>query len=434
MYFYSTNDRGLRATFHQAVLNGIAPDGGLYMPSEFPELKFFQRGAKLPGDFNEIAYEIARQFVTDISISDLQTIISGAFNFDIPLKELADKNFILELFHGPTLAFKDFGARFLARILAKYVEHEAKKIVILVATSGDTGSAVASGFYGMDGIEVGLLYPGRMVSDIQEKQLTTMGGNIHTFEVEGTFDDCQELVKKAFLDTDLKSEFNLSSANSINIARLLPQSFYYIYACGQMGKTGDDIIFSVPSGNFGNLTAGLFARRMGLPVERFLAAVNSNKAFPDYLNSGQFTPRKAKKTYSNAMDVGNPSNIYRILDLFDHSVSGVRAQIYSDTVSDEETLQTMRDCYTVYQYILDPHGAVGMTVRNRYHAQRNKNQTIITLETAHPGKFAESVKKALNIDLEIPATLRAAMDRKKVAERISTDYNNFKALILEKFR
>jgi len=377
MYFYSTNDRDLRATFRQAVINGIAPDGGLYMPSEFPELNYFHGGDSLPVDFNEIAYEIAGQFVTDINHSDLQTIISGAFNFDIPLKALDDKSFILELFHGPTLAFKDFGARFLARILAKYVEHESKKIVILVATSGDTGSAVASGFYGMDGIEVGLLYPSKMVSNIQEKQLTTMGGNIHAFEVEGTFDDCQELVKKAFLDTDLKSEFNLSSANSINIARLLPQSFYYIYACGQLRKPGDDVIFCVPSGNFGNLTAGLFAWRMGLPVERFLAAVNSNKAFPDYLNSGQFTPRKAKKTYSNAMDVGNPSNIYRILDLFDHSVSGVRAQIYSDTVSDEETLQTMRDCYSEYQYILDPHGAVGMTVSDRYHKQNN-NPTICT--------------------------------------------------------
>ena len=434
MYFYSTNDRRLRATFRQAVLNGIAPDGGLYMPSEFSELDFFRRGGRLPDDFNEIAYEVAGHFVTDINNSDLQTIISDAFNFNIPLIELDDKNYILELFHGPTLAFKDFGARFLARILAKYVEHESKKTVILVATSGDTGSAVASGFYGMDGIEVGLLYPGRMVSDIQEKQLTTMGGNIHAFEVEGTFDDCQELVKKTFLDTDLKSEFNLSSANSINIARLIPQSCFYIYACGQLVKPGDDIMFCVPSGNFGNLTAGLFAWRMGLPVKRFLAAVNANEAFPDYLNSGQFTPRKAKKTYSNAMDVGNPSNIFRILDLFDHSVSNIRAQIYSDSVSDEQTLQTIRDCYAENQYVLDPHGAVGMTVSNRYHKQNNKNQTIITLETAHPGKFADSVKKAQNIDLELPATLRAAMDRKKVAKKISTDYNDFKSLILEKFR
>ncbi len=434
MHFYSTNDKNIHVSFRQAVLNGIAPDGGLYMPSEFPRPVFMDPDSSIPGDFGEIAFEIAKKFVSDISESDLLNIITDAFNFAVPLIRLDEKNYVLELFHGPTLAFKDFGARFLARILAKYVEHESKKIIILVATSGDTGSAVASGFYGVDGIEVGLLYPSGMVSEIQEKQLTTMGGNIHAFEVDGTFDDCQQLVKNAFLDEQLKTEFYLSSANSINIARLLPQSLYYIHAFGQLIKSSGDAVFCVPSGNFGNLTAGLFARAMGLPVNAFIAAVNANQVFSQYLKSGEFKPQKAIKTYSNAMDVGNPSNFYRITDLFNQSLADMRTHIYSDSVTDEETLQTIKDCYQRYRYILDPHGAVGLTVSHRYHRLVNADAKIITLETAHPGKFADSVEKALSIDIEIPEVLRNAIKKQKVAEKISTEYHPFKEMIIDTFR
>jgi threonine synthase len=433
MHFYSTKNKDLSASFRQAVLNGIAPDGGLYMPSEFPEIGFLKRGANIPADFREIAYEIALEFVSDINPIDLQEIIADAFNFSIPVTQLNDRDFILELFHGPTLAFKDFGARFLARILARYVENESKKIIILVATSGDTGSAVASGFYGIDGIDVGLLYPSGMVSDIQEKQLTTMGGNIHAFEVAGTFDDCQALVKKAFLDGDLTSKFYLSSANSINIARLLPQSFYYIHAYNQV-PFAEEVIFCVPSGNFGNLTAGLFAWEMGLRVKRYIAAVNSNQVFSEYLKSGNYRPEKAVKTISNAMDVGNPSNFVRIMDLFDRSVDKIRAMIYSDSASDIETKQTIKECYDRYKYILDPHGAVGLTVSNRYRNDLKDVGNIITLETAHPGKFADSVKDALNIDVEIPEALKSAIAKDKRAEKISIDYSEFKSIVFETFK
>jgi threonine synthase len=433
MHFYSTKNKDLSVSFRQAVLNGIAPDGGLYMPSEFPEIGFLKHGEKIPADFHEIAFEIAREFVSDISHGDLQEIIADAFNFPIPVTKLNDQDFILELFHGPTLAFKDFGARFLARILARYVENESKKIIILVATSGDTGSAVASGFYGIDGIEVGLLYPSGMVSDIQEKQLTTMGGNIHAFEVTGTFDDCQTLVKKAFLDGDLTSKFYLSSANSINIARLLPQSLYYIHAYNQ-APANDDVTFCVPSGNFGNLTAGLFAWRMGLNVKRFIAAVNANQVFSQYLKSGNYQAQKAVKTISNAMDVGNPSNFVRIMDLFNNSVDKIRAMIYSDSVSDVETRQMIRECYDRYKYILDPHGAVGLTLSHRYRNLTNEKGNIITLETAHPGKFADSVNEALNVEVEIPEILRGAVARDKKADKISKDYTEFKSIVFETFK
>jgi threonine synthase len=433
MKFYSTKNKKLSISFKHAVLNGIAPDGGLYMPCGFPEIGFLKHGAKIPADFHEIAFEVARQFVSDINPGDLRDIVADAFNFPVPLSRLDDQNSILELFHGPTLAFKDFGARFLARILARYVENESKKIIILVATSGDTGSAVASGFYGVDGIEVGLLYPSGMVSEIQEKQLTTMGGNIHAFEVTGTFDDCQALVKNAFLDRDLTSQFYLSSANSINIARLLPQSFYYIHAFNQV-PAHEDVIFCVPSGNFGNLTAGLFAWKMGLKIKRFIAAVNSNQVFPEYLNTGKYKPQSAVKTISNAMDVGDPSNFVRIADLFQNSIEKLRAMIYSDTVSDVETKQMIKECYEKHQYILDPHGAVGLTVSQRYVNQRHEKGNLITLETAHPGKFADSVNEALDITIEIPPVLKTAMKKQKNAEKISKEYSAFKPTIIETFR
>jgi threonine synthase len=404
------------------------------MPSEFPEMQFLKHASDIPDDFQEIAYEIAQKFVSDIGKSDLHSIITDAFDFAAPVKQLNDLDYILELFHGPTLAFKDFGARFLARILSRYVQNETKKIIILVATSGDTGSAVASGFYGIDGIEVGLLYPSGMVSDIQEKQLTTMGGNIHAFEVGGTFDDCQNLVKKAFLDQDLTSRFYMSSANSINVARLLPQSFYYMHASKQLADKEGDVIFCVPSGNFGNLTAGLFAWSMGLPVKRFIAANNANKVFKKYLDTGNYEAKKAVKTISNAMDVGNPSNFVRIQDLFENSVEKIRTQIYSDSVSDAETKQTIKACYDRYQYILDPHGAVGLTVSNRYRSLNNEAGIIITLETAHPGKFADSVKDALQVDVQIPEALREAMVKEKKADKISTDYYEFKSVLMDTFR
>ncbi|MEJ2054909.1 MAG: threonine synthase [Calditrichaceae bacterium] len=336
MKYYSTKNRRISTDFRTAVINGIAEDGGLYMPEKIPVLSDETIKSLASKSLAQIGFEVMSKFAGNMDERALIKIIEHTITFDAPVKILSDSLSILELFHGPTLAFKDFGARFLANSMAFFNKDEDKELVILVATSGDTGSAVANSFYGKEGIKVGLLYPSGMVSQIQEKQLTTMGNNIKAFEIEGTFDDCQRLVKTAFPDKDIKARFNLSSANSINIARLLPQSFYYFYAYGQVKKNlnSSDIIFTVPSGNFGNLTAGLIAGEMGLPVEKYIAAVNANTVFTEYLQNGVYTPRPAKKTLSNAMDVGDPSNFARIAVLYDNEVEQIRNKIYSDSASD----------------------------------------------------------------------------------------------------
>ena len=429
MKYYSTKNRNISVSFRDAVLNGIAEDGGLYMPEKFP---------RLPQDFIdnlsdksilEIGYEVSRKFVNDIPDGDLLEILQNTLTFDAPLASLSDKRHILELFHGPTLAFKDFGARFLANTMRYYMKDENKELIILVATSGDTGSAVAQGFYGIEGIKVGLLYPSGMVSEIQEKQLTTIGGNVQAFEVNGTFDDCQTLVKQAFADSGLKEKFTLSSANSINIARLLPQSFYYFRAYGQVENPTQELRICVPSGNFGNLTAGLMAREMGLPVNNFIAAVNANRSFPDYLQSGNFTARKAVATLSNAMDVGNPSNFDRIHTMFNGDRQAIAEVIESLSVSDAETIKTIKEVYEKYLYILDPHGAVGYKAAEKL---AQDTETVI-FETAHPAKFLDTVKNALNIEVQIPQRLADQLHKEKSAMKIKKDFSSFRDVILKVF-
>ena len=360
MKFKSTNNKSEIVSFRSAVLQGIANDGGLFLPIEFKKLDEDLIKNIASYSFQETSLEIAKLFSgNDIPEADLKNIVYDAINFPAPLAKLNDELSVLELFHGPTFAFKDFGARFLAKTSEYFLKNENKKTTILVATSGDTGSAVANGFYGLDNIDVVLLYPSGKVSNIQEKQLTTLDKNITAVEVEGTFDDCQRFVKQAFADEALKKKMTLSSANSINIARLIPQSFYYFSAYAQIQDKSKPVIFSVPSGNFGNLTAGLFAKNIGLPVAKFIAAVNANDVFPKYLDSGEFTAKPSVKTLSNAMDVGNPSNLARINSLFKNNVNSIRDVIFSKSFSDKQTLEKIESVYKKHNYIIDPHGAVG---------------------------------------------------------------------------
>ncbi len=430
MYYYSTNNHNHQVSFREAVLNGLAPDGGLYMPSEIPKPdKFFIKSLQNL-TFPEISLKIADKFVDAITPNDLQTIIEKTITFNAPLVSLSEQVAILELFHGPTLAFKDFGARFLANMMTYFNRDEDHEIIILVATSGDTGSAVAHAFYGCEGIKVGLLYPSGKVSKIQEQQLTTLGKNITAFEVEGTFDDCQNLVKNAFLDEDLRKKYILSSANSINIARLIPQSFYYFNAFARQEKADRPVIFSVPCGNFGNITAGIIASEMGLPVQLFYSALNSNKIFDDYLKTGKFVPKEAIRTLSNAMDVGNPSNFARISDIFNHQVEEIRTRIKSYSTSDDETLTIIQDVYNRHGYILDPHGAVGYAAWKNLHDGQSEAYTTIVLETAHPSKFIDVMPKELANEITIPKRLQESLDKPKKSTLISSEFDQFKSELL----
>ncbi len=436
MNFYSTKNNKSQVYFREAVIKGIADDGGLYVPSEYPKLNPSFLSALADSTIAEIGFTVIRQFCDDISNNDLQTILEKTLTFGFPLVPLDDTISILELFHGPTLAFKDLGARFLANILSYYLQQRDKEILVLVATSGDTGSAVAHGFYNLAGIKVGLLYPSNKVSHIQEQQLTTLDKNIYALEIDGTFDDCQALVKNAFQDQELQKKFYLTSANSINLARLLPQSFYYFYAYGQVHRKFPAVIFSVPCGNFGNLTAGLIAAQMGLPVNCFIAAVNSNTVFPEYLSSGAFKPRPAIKTLSNAMDVGNPSNVHRILSIYSNKLSALREKIYSYSISDAETITGIKEVYAKYHYVIDPHGAVGYQALIRFqqqHKDKLKGQPghFITLETAHPAKFLDIVSPALNIEIDMPKRLAEVMQKQKKSIFLPNDFNQLKSLLLE---
>jgi len=430
MKYYSTKDKSRFFTFREAVLKGLPDDNGLFMPE-----KFFPLSVKFLADLNEkdiptIGFETGKSFIGDeIPEVELENICEEAFNFPVPLVQLREKTFVAELFHGPTLAFKDFGARFMARVMSNLNKGENKRLTILVATSGDTGGAVADGFYDVEGIEVIILYPSGGVSDLQEKQLTTYGKNIHAIEVKGTFDDCQKLVKTAFLDQELSNLYRLSSANSINIARLIPQMVYYFAAFAKLPDDSKEVVFTVPSGNFGNLTAGLFAQKMCLPVSHFIAATNVNDTVPLYLSGKGFNPRKSIATISNAMDVGNPSNFGRMLDLFGNSLEEMQKNISAFVVTDDQTEAEMKNVYSNYKYIADPHGAVGIAGWDEY-STKHRNSTGIILETAHPAKFIDTVERVLNISLPLPPELEKLKSKTKVAQVLSNDFLELKNYLI----
>ena len=431
MHYYSTNNKSLKVSFREAVLKGLSKDGGLFMPASIPSLnKNFVESIESKS-LQEIALEAAKSFINDeIREDDLEKIIYDAINFDAPVVRLDDNHFILELFHGPTLAFKDFGARFMARTFSYFNKYNDKELIILVATSGDTGSAVANGFYEAEGIKVIILYPSGKISEIQEKQLTTLGKNITALEIAGTFDDCQKLVKSAFMDKDINEKLRLSSANSINIARLIPQSFYYLNAYKQVKKFGKKIIFCVPSGNFGNLTAGLFAKEMGLNIEHFIAAVNSNKVFAEYIKTGKLEPKPSIRTLSNAMDVGNPSNFSRIVDLYKNDFNLVQKIIFSKSYNDERTISAIKEVYEKYNYVIDPHGAVGYLASKDYLEKYREDNFIITLETAHPSKFVDIVKYALGIEVDIPERLKECLKKEKKSIQLPAKFDEVKDFLI----
>lgn len=427
MQLYSTNNKSNIVSLKEAVFKGLPEDNGLYMPVEIPALPkdFLQNLEQY--SFQEIAFEVAKTLFKDaIPENDLQEIIEKSITFPAPLVTLDEQHHVLELFHGPSLAFKDFGARFMAQLMSYFNRGEDQELTILVATSGDTGGAVAAGFYKTPGIRVVILYPSGKVSFLQEKQLTTLGENITSLEIEGTFDDCQALVKKAFLDADLNQQLRLSSANSINIARLVPQSFYYFEAFKQLPDKSTPVVFSIPSGNFGNLTAGLFAQKMGLPVHHFIAATNVNDVVPEYLKTGDYHPRPSTRTLSNAMDVGNPSNFARMLDLYCSTWNIMSNQISGYGFTDEETKTAMQKIDQRYNYTMDPHGAVGYLALQAYLKIHPKVQGVI-LETAHPSKFKDDVEKILNKPIEIPERLAVLAEKPKVSIVKTNNFNAFKA-------
>ncbi|PXV65416.1 threonine synthase [Dysgonomonas alginatilytica] len=432
MKYYSTNKQAQEATLQEAVVKGLASDKGLFMPEKIKQLpeSFFDKIDTL--GFQEIAYAVADAFFgDDIEADTLKQIVYDTLNFDTPLVHVNDNIYSLELYHGPTLAFKDVGARFMARLLAYFIKKQGQSDVkVLVATSGDTGSAVANGFLGVDGIHVYVLYPKGKVSNIQECQFTTLGQNITALEIDGTFDDCQALVKTAFMDDDLNKKLNLTSANSINVARFLPQAFYYFHAYAQLKKINkaDNVVVSVPSGNFGNLTAGLIAKRMGLPVKRFIAANNSNDIFYEYLQTGKYNPRPSVQTIANAMDVGDPSNFARILDLYNHSLSEIKKDISGEWYDDNTIKDVVKETYQKTGYLLDPHGACAYQALADY---LEKDEVGVFLETAHPAKFLETVESILDKKIEVPSALQAFMKGEKKSIQLQNDYNDFKYTMLQ---
>jgi threonine synthase len=429
MKFFSTNNKAHTVGLREAVLNGLAPDNGLYMPVSIPKLPVDFIRALKGMSFEDMGFGVAKHlFGDDISDEDLKKIIQHTLTFDAPVVAVEEDVYALELFHGPTLAFKDFGARFLSGLLGHFAQQDQRPVNILVATSGDTGSAVAHAFLNVAGTRVIILYPSGKVSEIQEKQFTTLGGNIVAVEVMGTFDDCQRLVKQAFLDHDVKQSFFITSANSINIARLVPQSFYYFYAYAQLRPSNAKLIVSVPSGNFGNLTAGLLAKRMGLPVDKFIAATNINSVVPEFLSSGKFQPRPSQPTISNAMDVGNPSNFVRLLELHKHNFDLLTSDVIGFSFSDDETRQAIRQVSEKSGYIMDPHGAVGYLGLKKF-MEFHPHTNGIFLETAHPAKFMEVVEPVVEKTILTPARLQKLMAGKKKTVLISPAYEELKSLL-----
>ncbi|MEC4114036.1 threonine synthase [Myroides pelagicus] len=430
MRYYSLTDHSIVATFKQAALKGIAPDKGLYFPSEIPQLpaSFFRDIAHKSKA--TIAFEVIRPFINkEIVDAQLYAIVSDVLNFNFPLVSIEKDIYALELFHGPTLAFKDVGARFMARCLQALVKDKKEKITILVATSGDTGGAVANGFYDVEGIEVVILYPANKVSSIQEKQLTTLGKNIKAIEVEGSFDDCQAMVKRAFLDEELKQR-NLTSANSINIARWLPQMFYYFLMYKQLSTQDKPIVVSVPSGNFGNICAGMLAKKMGLPIAHFVAATNTNDTVPRYMQQAIYAPKQTQETISNAMDVSDPSNFIRIQELYNGDKEALEKDLDAYSFTDEQTLATIKQIYQANDYIVDPHGAVGYLGLKKYREQVQEDFIGIFLETAHPVKFPECIEGLLGVEIEVPERLAGVYQGEKQTVGIQT-YQQLKDYLLE---
>lgn len=435
MLYYSTNKQVRNVNLSDVVIKGLADDKGLFMPDQIPVIpqKFYQNIDKM--SFEEMVYTAAFMlFGEDVHANMLKMIVHDTLNFDVPLVKVKDNIYSLELFHGPTLAFKDVGGRFMSRMLSYFIQRQEDKheqVNVLVATSGDTGSAVANGFLGVEGIHVYVLYPKGLVSPIQECQFTTLGQNITALEVDGTFDDCQALVKAAFMDEELNAKMKLTSANSINVARFLPQAFYYFYAYAQLKKISEEaaanMVICVPSGNFGNITAGLFAKKMGLPVKRFIAANNSNDIFLEYLNTGEYNPRPSVATIANAMDVGDPSNFARILDLYQHSHDAIKSEISGVRYSDEEIAATLKGCREETGYLLDPHGACG------YQALLDllqPGETGVFLETAHPAKFLDTVENILGEKIDIPEKLQEFMKGEKQSEAMTRHFADFKTYLL----
>lgn len=434
MKYISTRQQE-KTNIKTAILKGLADDGGLFMPEFIPQLdsEFFENLPNL--SLQEIGFRVAKEFLGDsISDGDLKQIIDDVLNFEIPTVKISENTYFLELFHGPTMAFKDVGARFMARMMSYF--SEGKPMKVIAATSGDTGSAVASGFFMVSGIEVYILYPKGKVSPLQEKQLTTWGGNIKALEIDGTFDDCQALAKQILSDQELNEKFTLTSANSINIARLIPQSFYYFWAFAQLQKLEKPIVFSVPSGNFGNLTAGLFAKKMGLPIHHFIASTNDNDVIPQFLESGNYEPKPSKQTISNAMDVGNPSNFERMKSLFNNDVSEFRKEIASYSFSDKETEIAMQNVKKDFDYTLDPHGVVAYlgleTFRKSFDSDNTgKNFVGVLLETAHPAKFVEVVEDVLKEKIMIPEKLEAFNKKEKQSLEFPVEFELLKSYLIE---
>lgn len=440
MLYYSTNKKAPLATLEKAVVKGLAEDRGLYMPEAINKLPeaFFNHIEGL--SFKEIARNVADAFFgDDVEPEALKRIVDDTLSFDVPIHKIDDNIYALELFHGPTLAFKDVGARFMARLLQYFIKREDAKgeVNVLVATSGDTGSAVANGFLGVDGIHVYVLYPKGKVSKIQESQFTTLGRNITAIEVDGVFDDCQALVKSAFMDKELNSHMRLTSANSINVARFLPQAFYYFNAYARLKETGEleiadgnsNMVMCTPSGNFGNITAGLFGKRMGLPIKHFIAANNANDIFYKYLQTGKYEPKPSKQTLANAMDVGDPSNFARIYDMYNGSWEAIKADISGATYTDDDIRETMRECYNRTGYVLDPHGACGYRALRE---QLKPGEVGVFCETAHPAKFKDKVDSIISADIAIPDRLAEFMKGKKQSIQMSKDFDDFKRFLLER--
>lgn len=429
MKYYSLNKKAEDTTFEDAVIRGLAPDKGLYFPRGITALdpSFFEAIEEKSNA--TIAFEAIKQFIVpEIPENILKQIIEDTLNFDFPIVNIDGNISALELFHGPTMAFKDVGARFMARCLGYFNKSNTKEVTVLVATSGDTGGAVANGFLNVKGVNVVILYPSGKVSEIQEKQLTTLGKNITALEVDGVFDDCQDMVKQAFMDKELTANMQLTSANSINIARWLPQLFYYMFAYKQLKAKHKDIVFAVPCGNFGNICAGMVAQKLGLPVKHFIAANNANDTIVDYMETQAYRPKPSVQTISNAMDVGNPSNFVRIQELHDNSFDALKANLSTYSFSDKETKAALLELFEDFNYIADPHGAVGYLGAKEY--LRSNDAQVVFLETAHPTKFLDVVENIINTNLPLPSQIRAIMDMKKKAIQIST-YEELKAFLMQ---
>ncbi|MEO8854185.1 MAG: threonine synthase [Ginsengibacter sp.] len=432
MNYFSLNKNAPVVSFKEATIRGLAPDKGLYFPETIPS--FEKDFIKNINEFSneEIAFKTIRPYIgNEIPENELHQIVSETIDFEIPLKNVTEKISSLELYHGPTLAFKDIGARFMSRCLGYFMKGKNEKITVLVATSGDTGGAVANGFFNVEGVEVVILYPSGKVSSVQEKQLVTLGNNIRAIEIEGNFDDCQQMVKEAFSDKLLNEKLFLTSANSINVARWLPQQFYYLFAWKQWQKKDEPPVISVPSGNFGNICAGILAHISGMPVKHFIAACNANKVVPDYLDTEKFVPQKAIATISNAMDVGSPSNFIRILELLHNQFDDLKNILSSDSISDDKTIQTIKDVFYNQNYLLDPHGAVAFYALNEY-LNNHPESTGYFLETAHPVKFYDVVEPLIEKKIPVPESVINILDKEKLSVKMKPSFNLLREYLLSK--